>query len=113
MPLRHAILVSLALALCGCAASPREAALVEQPSISDIARGYQSFEKITENVVRVNPEFAMLCIGATQRHVDSARGRHGPHANSGPSGTAWAAQLGLFGFVPLALSSLMYCETEE
>jgi hypothetical protein len=53
------------------------------PSVADIAVGYTNFHKITDRVVFVNLKLAMLCRGASQKEVEAARTRFGPHANTG------------------------------
>jgi hypothetical protein len=53
-----------------------------KPAIAEIAGGYGFYRKMTAQPVFVNPELAMLCIGASREHVESARKTHGPHAHS-------------------------------
>lgn len=49
--------------------------------IGDIAKNYIEFKLMTPEPVFVNPELAMLCVGATKEMVDSVRIDDGPHAN--------------------------------
>jgi hypothetical protein len=55
---------------------------VASVTIADIATAYTSYHKVTDSEVYVNPELAMLCVGASREQVESARTRHGPHANT-------------------------------
>jgi hypothetical protein len=63
--------------------SSSTATSARRPSVSEIAAGYTNFHKITESVVFVNPDLAMLCRGASKEEVDAARTRFGPHGNTG------------------------------
>jgi hypothetical protein len=53
-----------------------------ESAITEIAGGYSSYRKMTAGLVFVNPELAMLCIGASREQVESARTTKGPHAHS-------------------------------
>jgi hypothetical protein len=53
-----------------------------QPSISEVATNFTHYEEITKERVLVNPELAMLCMGASKEQVDAARIKFGPHANT-------------------------------
>jgi hypothetical protein len=55
---------------------------VTPAAIADIAAEYTSYQKVTDKDVFVNPELAMLCVGASREQVENARTRHGPHANT-------------------------------
>jgi hypothetical protein len=54
-----------------------------QPSVSEVARSFTNYQRITKSVVYVNPELAMLCRGASKEEVEAARLKYGPHANTG------------------------------
>jgi hypothetical protein len=56
--------------------------LPPEPTVAAIAAEYRSYRKMTDADVFVNPELAMLCIGASQQHVEAARKTKGPHAHS-------------------------------
>lgn len=74
-----AIVATIFLAFCtGC--SHRSVSL--QPMIENIAATYTSYGKVTHKEVFVNLELAMLCNGASQKAVEAARIKHGPHANT-------------------------------
>src|SRR5688572_25887253 len=79
----NASVILFALA-AGCSTSSVSPPVVAspQPSIEDIATTYTSFRKVTDKEVYVNPELAMLCRGASQAEVETARIKHGPHANT-------------------------------
>ena len=49
--------------------------------IARIAKSYSDLTLMTPKPVFVNPELAMLCVGATKEMVDAARTEKGPHAN--------------------------------
>ena len=69
----------------GCAKVPTTLPAIAQPSgstIAVIAAEYSNYRKMTDADVFVNPELAMLCIGASQAHVEAARQTKGPHAHS-------------------------------
>jgi hypothetical protein len=51
-------------------------------AVADIAAAYTSYHKVTDSEVYVNPELAMLCVGAGREQLENARTRHGPHANT-------------------------------
>ena len=53
-----------------------------QPSVAELAAKYRKFQLITPAPLQVNPEFALLCVGPMQSHVDAAREKHGPHAHT-------------------------------
>ncbi|MES2695258.1 MAG: cytochrome P460 family protein [Verrucomicrobiota bacterium] len=78
------VLVTVAALLSGCAKPPtaRKAPQEAGPTIAAIVAEYQTYRQMTDNDVYVNPELAMLCIGASQFHVDNARKTKGPHAHS-------------------------------
>ena len=52
------------------------------PVIADLATDYRQLQLVTPEPIQVNPEFALLCVGASQAHVDAARKTHGPHAHT-------------------------------
>src|SRR5215510_5965195 len=54
-----------------------------QLSVSEVARSFTNYQRITKSVVFVNPELAMLCRGASKEDVEAARLKYGPHANTG------------------------------
>ena len=54
-----------------------------QPTANEIAVGFRNYQRITKNVVFVNPELAMLCRGASKAEVEAARTKLGPHAHTG------------------------------
>lgn len=86
-------LLVFAMVLCGIASfsgcennptgnsSKKEPAAARSPDIPEIARDFRTLKLMTPEPVSVNPEFAMLCIGASKELVDTARIEHGPHAN--------------------------------
>jgi hypothetical protein len=77
-------LVAAALSGCSRPAPPfSHERKTAQPSVSEVATSYMNYHKITKGEIFVNPEFAMLCRGASPQEVASARSRHGPHANAG------------------------------
>src|SRR5947208_6164549 len=53
-----------------------------QPDIADIANNYRRLQQITKEPVYVNYELAILCRGASQAEVDTARRQFGPHAHT-------------------------------
>jgi len=54
-----------------------------QPTVKEIAVGFKNYQRITTDVVFVNPELAMLCRGASRAEVEAARAKLGPHAHTG------------------------------
>lgn len=52
-------------------------------SVSEVAVTFTNYDRITKDVVFVNPELAMLCRGVSKEQVDAARIKFGPHANTG------------------------------
>ena len=87
-------LLVFAMVLCGIASfsgcensrtgtsSTKESGAARSPDISEIAHDFRTLKLMTPEPVLVNPELAMLCIGASKEMVESARSKHGPHANS-------------------------------
>lgn len=51
-------------------------------AVGEIATTYRTYRKMTEQAVFVNPELAMLCIGASKSQVEQARQTKGPHAHT-------------------------------
>ncbi len=49
--------------------------------IAKISAEYKDLKLMTPEPVFVNPELAMLCVGASKAMADSAKVDHGPHAN--------------------------------
>jgi len=52
------------------------------PRVVEIAKDYQRLQLMTKEPVYVDPDLAALCRGATQREVEAARIRSGPHAHT-------------------------------
>jgi hypothetical protein len=52
------------------------------PRVADIARDYKRLQSMTKEPVYVDPGLAMLCRGVTQREVEEARKKSGPHAHT-------------------------------
>jgi len=105
-------LVCWGLLLTGCSTSPgakSSATNAVEPAIADIAIAYPTYHKVTDKEVYVNPELAMLCRGASQKEVEAARVKHGPHANTAiliymnpPAAKTFSA-----GFGPYAVGSVV------
>jgi hypothetical protein len=79
------ILIALAAALAGVAQVTSGASATREISelpIGEIAAAYKSYRKMTAQEVYVNPELAMLCVGASQSQVEAARKTKGPHAHA-------------------------------
>lgn len=80
-------IVSLTVFLAGCSKilpEPNNEANLSDPAnqdIAEIATSYADLTLMTPEPVFVNPELAMLCVGATKEMVDHARIDKGPHAN--------------------------------
>jgi hypothetical protein len=74
----------LSIGICGCSKlSGTQAGLqIPEPTVAEIVKNYQGYRQITAQPVHVNPELAMLCVGASKAQVDSARTKFGPHANT-------------------------------
>jgi cytochrome P460 len=74
----------LSTVICGCSKlSGTQVGLpIPEPAVAEIAKNYQDYRRITAQPVLVNPELAMLCVGASKAQVDSARTKFGPHANT-------------------------------
>ena len=53
-----------------------------RPTAEKIAATYSDLRLMTNKPVLVNPELAAFCIGISQRAVDDARKRAGPHAHT-------------------------------
>ena len=85
MKITPVILVLMAIAAAGCsfpsAATPAPAP-ASSPAVATVAAEYQSYRKMTDREVLVDPQFATLCIGASQQLVERARESKGPHAHS-------------------------------
>ncbi len=83
MTLSFLAVMVVAAGLIGCSRIPAPAvADAQRPTVAAIAAEYPSYRKMTDADVFVNPELAMLCIGASQEHVEAARKTKGPHAHS-------------------------------
>src|SRR5688572_13320970 len=84
---RYTILTLLTVPLWGCSqpslSSSSNTPAGGRSSIAEIAATYTNLQRITESVVYVNPELAMLCGGVPKEVVDHVRVRFGPHANTG------------------------------
>lgn len=79
------LMLVVAVVLAGCSENSRNARTENEavkPSVKEIAAAYQSYAKMTDSEVFVNPELAMLCRGATQQEVADARLKFGPHAHT-------------------------------
>ncbi|HEY2588986.1 MAG TPA: cytochrome P460 family protein [Tepidisphaeraceae bacterium] len=79
-------LILIAAALAGCSPAddaPADAAPAEAgPIVASVAQDYKHLKLITPKPVYVNPELALLCRGASQEEVETARKQHGVHANA-------------------------------
>ena len=80
-------LTLLALFLLGApgrmpAPPPPTATSGAQPTCAEVAEDYPRYQQITKQAVQVNPELAMLCVGVSQKQVEAARAKDGPHANT-------------------------------
>jgi Cytochrome P460 len=80
---KFAILIFFAVAVWAWSQTGPPSTTDAQSSISDIARNYTNYSRITKSMVSVNPEFALLCAGVSKEAVDAARTKFGPHANTG------------------------------
>lgn len=85
--MRRGFLVLLVLAAWGGDAAEAPKHPTMQPDgagrpVREIAADYRNFRKMTDQAVFVNPELAMLCIGASQSQVEAARKTKGPHAHT-------------------------------
>ena len=56
-----------------------------QPDVGQVAATYRTLRAMTKEPVFVDPGLAMLCRGATQAEVESARKISGPHAHTAVS----------------------------
>ena len=81
MPEKTTVFILFVGLLYGC--SQRASSSDAQPSVSEVAVGFVSYQQITKSVVYVNPELAMSCRGISREEVESARIKFGPHANTG------------------------------
>ena len=52
------------------------------PQIAEIAKDYKKLHAMTPDRVFVDPGLAMLCRGASQRDVEEAQKKSGPHAHT-------------------------------
>ncbi len=79
--------IAFSLFIGGCSKdlpSPSNDSAATDPASQEIARIAESYSELTlmtPEPVFVNPELAMLCVGATKEMVDNARNEEGPHAN--------------------------------
>jgi len=83
---RKIAMLALFVVLVGCSGKPDDNASVPQSptnagDIAKIAEDYKGLQLMTPEPVFVNPELAMLCVGASREMVDDARIEKGPHAN--------------------------------
>jgi hypothetical protein len=72
------------MAICGCSklSGNQAGQITSHPTVEEIAKSYGDYQAITTQPVLVNPELAMLCVGASTAQVDAARIKFGPHANT-------------------------------
>lgn len=52
------------------------------PTIAEIAGSYETYIKVTDKAVYVNPELAIQCIAVSEDQIRAARIDKGPHADS-------------------------------
>src|SRR5262249_23493173 len=84
--MRMTICILACVWLTGC--TPADATVRPSPSASEgadvrqIAATYRALRRMTKEPVFVDPILAMLCRGATEAEVDSARKVSGPHAHT-------------------------------
>jgi hypothetical protein len=73
-----------ALPFLGCShsADPPASPTASFPAAADIIASYDKLELKTKEPVFVDPALAMLCRGATQAEVETARKASGPHAHT-------------------------------
>lgn len=80
------ISLSAAVVASGCAekesSSEPAAGETGQVTVAEVATNFTAFSQMTEGEVFVNPELAMLCVGASEKMVKEAADKHGPHANT-------------------------------
>lgn len=80
-------MVAFALLIAGCGIENSEPSKeigtsgVPAQDIATLAKAYDGMLLMTPNPVFVNPELAVLCVGATKDAVEHARVAKGPHAN--------------------------------
>ena len=86
--LLHPVAVVLIVAfIAGCGSEPSvsnndvEQSKETNQKISDVVNSYKGLKLMTPEAVFVNPELAMLCVGASKEAVEYARVAKGPHAN--------------------------------
>ncbi len=72
--------LAIAAGVLGLASLAAERA--EEPAIAAVAMDYKHFKQMTRSPVFVDPQLAMLCRGASQKEVDEARKKSGPHAHT-------------------------------
>ncbi len=84
----HPVAVVLLVAfIAGCGSEPSvsnsdvEQSKETNQKISDVVNSYKGLKLMTPEAVFVNPELAMLCVGASKEAVEHARVAKGPHAN--------------------------------
>jgi hypothetical protein len=85
-PMRASLFGILALtASFGCTPAHETSAATDGPAsprVADIARDYKRLQSMTKEPVYVDPGLAMFCRGVTQREVEEARKKSGPHAHT-------------------------------
>jgi hypothetical protein len=83
-----AFVLVLASALTGCNREEVRAAVATRPAqaprndVIEVSGTYKGLRLITPEPVFVNMELAILCRGASEDEVESARLRYGPHAHA-------------------------------
>jgi hypothetical protein len=78
-----ALLILSLIVLQGCKPSENAMASPPEPAkVADVARDYAKLTSMTKEPVYVNPVLAMLCRGASQRDVENAAKKFGPHAHT-------------------------------
>lgn len=81
----RAIPMILCVALDSCSktsADGSSSTRLAETSVPEIVSTYRGYRKLTPTPVWVNPDLAMLCIGASKAQVETARVKFGPHAHS-------------------------------
>jgi hypothetical protein len=81
------VVITFSIAFSGCnkqlseSKGDAQTPVAAKQDIAEIATSYSDLTLMTPEPVFVNPELAMLCVGATKEMVDQARVDKGPHAN--------------------------------
>lgn len=82
------LILIVAVAFCvGCGNAPsresneKDGTQSSSQQIKQVVQEYKTLKLMTPEPVFVNPELAMLCVGASKEMVDAARVEDGPHAN--------------------------------